>query len=389
MNANIGNSIKDGEGMDVSIIIPLYKGQKHIEHLLQMINENYLYVDMGRKYSLEVIFVNDFPKEDINLEVQEKNFSVKVYTNTTNQGIHQSRVNGIEQATGNYIIMLDQDDEIDSTYLASQLQKIGEADAVVCNGKNKNRLIYGNECVQEHVKDLESYIWGNKIISPGQVLLKKSAIPKQWKENILKNNGADDYFLWLLMLSSGCKFAINPEVLYVHTMSTDNTSNNSVQMNKSVLEMVDYLRRKEILDVKQIDTIYERHSKLSGKYFQYTKLLDMWMNLMERNVSLEKVLINEKYTNIAIYGMGILGKHLEIQLRNSKINVKYIIDRNKKAIENGKETISVGDEMNSVDVIVVTPIDEYAAIRETLEQDYTCDICSLEYLIYKAAEEIW
>ncbi len=41
---------------------------------------------------------------------------------------------------------------------------------------------------------------GNLLASPGQCLIRKSCIPAQWIENIMKTNCADDYFLWLLMV---------------------------------------------------------------------------------------------------------------------------------------------------------------------------------------------
>lgn len=49
--------------MDISIIVPLYKGQKYIEKVLNMIRGN----NRNAKFLTEVIFVNDFPSETIRL----------------------------------------------------------------------------------------------------------------------------------------------------------------------------------------------------------------------------------------------------------------------------------------------------------------------------------
>ena len=47
--------------MDVSVIIPIYKGNGYIESLLSKIDKNY---QLCQK-KIEVIFVNDYPDEEI------------------------------------------------------------------------------------------------------------------------------------------------------------------------------------------------------------------------------------------------------------------------------------------------------------------------------------
>ena len=46
--------------MDVSVIIPIYKGNGYIESLLSKIDKNY---QLCQK-KIEVIFVNDYPDEE-------------------------------------------------------------------------------------------------------------------------------------------------------------------------------------------------------------------------------------------------------------------------------------------------------------------------------------
>ena len=47
--------------MDVSVIIPIYKGNGYIESLLNKIEKNY----QESQKEIEVIFVNDYPDEEI------------------------------------------------------------------------------------------------------------------------------------------------------------------------------------------------------------------------------------------------------------------------------------------------------------------------------------
>ena len=70
---------------------------------------------------LEFILVNDSPEEEIELETfKEYSFEYKVVVNERNMGIQKARINGLENSTGEYILFLDQDDEILPNYIFSQ-----------------------------------------------------------------------------------------------------------------------------------------------------------------------------------------------------------------------------------------------------------------------------
>lgn len=120
--------------MDVSVIIPIYKGNGYIESLLNKIEKNY----QESQKEIEVIFVNDYPDEEIIVGSQH-DFPIRIINNEMNQGIHQTRVNGLNKATGKYILFLDQDDEIADHCLKSQLAHIGNADVCIANGIMESR----------------------------------------------------------------------------------------------------------------------------------------------------------------------------------------------------------------------------------------------------------
>ena len=127
-------------------------------------------------------------------------------TTPQNLGIHKSRVNGINLAHGDYILLLDQDDSITDDYLKEQLNAIESADISVCNGykelEQKKKIIYRDRIKFSLVKNPEIYLKAaNQIVSPGQCLIKKSSIPTEWLNYTLQVNGSDDLFLWLLCLA--------------------------------------------------------------------------------------------------------------------------------------------------------------------------------------------
>ena len=99
----------------ISVIIPLYKGKRFIPKLIDMFEQNAKKVDE----KVEIIFINDFPGEEINETFSNPYLDIKLINNEKNYGIHFSRVRGIHNASGKYIYMLDQDDEIRDHFFLS------------------------------------------------------------------------------------------------------------------------------------------------------------------------------------------------------------------------------------------------------------------------------
>lgn len=254
--------------MDISVIIPYYKGEKYLDGLLDILDKN----NQHNRYKMEVIFVNDYPPEK--LEIDGKyHYDVIVINNKVNMGIHRTRVNGLNKARGKYILFLDQDDQISENYLLSQLDHINDADVCISNGimesETEQHLIYKNKRSQNYVKKQIGFIKvRDLIVSPGQCLIKKKSIPTFWKENYLTVNCADDYMLFILMIDKKCKFAVNYDILYTHRYTGVNISNDIHQNYQSNMEMLDMIKN----ELKNIDINllrrciqYKYDMKLYGK----------------------------------------------------------------------------------------------------------------------------
>ena len=125
---------------------------------------------------------------------------VVVVVNEKNSGIHFSRVKGLEVASGDYVIFLEQDDLLTGDALlcyADALEKQA-SDVLVANAfleqsDGHSELWYRTPYHKSLVSDLETYLKvGIQIISPGHTIIKKSVIPSFWKEHIMSINGAAD-----------------------------------------------------------------------------------------------------------------------------------------------------------------------------------------------------
>lgn len=259
--------------MKVSIIIPFYYGNKYINKLLNVLNNNYIILNKNLNVTMEVIIVNDSPNEIINIHDKDRyTFDLLIESNTTNIGIHKTRIHGLNISTGDYILFLDQDDDISNDYIYSQMSKIKEKDFIISNGFSENNTkqkidIYKNLRQQKLCLDLMChYCLTNPIISPGQVIIKKDAIPNEWIEYSFLNNGADDHYLWLLLLEKNKKGEINENKIYTHKFTGENTSLNENLMTESNFELLNQL-----------------HGKISKwKYILFKRRLCYWKNKINK-----------------------------------------------------------------------------------------------------------
>jgi hypothetical protein len=64
-------------------------------------------------------------------------------------------------------------------------------------------------------------------------LIKKDSIPEFWMTHYLKENGTDDYLLWLLMFEEKKRFEVNMTPLYIHRYTGENLSLNKEKMLSS------------------------------------------------------------------------------------------------------------------------------------------------------------
>ncbi len=204
----------------VSVIVPVFKGNSYIPKIIHMLEENWKTANNEVKTEVEVVFVNDYPEETLELEEQkEKNISWIIVENEKNYGIHFSRVQGLLCSKGDYILFLDQDDEISPVYVREQMKALKDYDAAICNGKNYSNLIYGSMTELREAVHENNYKKGfNQIVAPGQVLLRREAIPSEWMERILDSNGADDYLLWMLLFWKGRRMASDLRFQYLRKL---------------------------------------------------------------------------------------------------------------------------------------------------------------------------
>lgn len=250
--------------INISWIIPVYKGKNYIPGLLKNMQE--VYDNMRKSYTctecdMEVVIINDDPSEII--ELQKCSFAVYLIQHQENRGIHQARITGLQAAQGEYIVYLDQDDHVAPEFLTLHLKAIGSADVCVSNGyrefPNRKELLYTKKTAMKLTGQYKVYLYGTDMIfSPGQCLIKKSSIPALWTQKVMKVNGCDDFFLWILLFHSKAEFIYLWEPLYFHRETEQNLSNNSSHMDSSFEEMIKILETENVIPIRDANVLKKR-----------------------------------------------------------------------------------------------------------------------------------
>ena len=134
------------------------------------------------------------------------------------------------------------------------------------------------------------------------------------------------------------------------------------------------------LGVFEIDIEKEKNSY--EKMLNLFYLMNFWMELMEDDEKISDFFVKRNYSNVAIYGMGYLGKHLKKQLEKEGMTVLYTVDKNKIDYKDNFFPLTSGiSEIPKPDVIVITPVMEYKSIKKTLSDMISTSIISIEEVI--------
>lgn len=118
------------------------------------------------------------------------------------------------------------------------------------------------------------------------------------------------------------------------------------------------------------------------KFQKYYRCLNKWMENLEKGKHLYDYLIKKQMITVAIYGYGVLGKHVLTELTDSSVKVKYLIDQNCNIGRGSLKIVSPEDDLEEVDAIIVTPVIGYEDIESKLRNKTRARILSLEAVIY-------
>ena len=155
-----------------------------------------------------------------------------------------------------------------------------------------------------------------------------------------------------------------------------------------MLESVAYVMRKyaEVEPSRAGKCIAEDGSatweqRRANKSAKMQELYHHWLLLKERGGSIVPWLAKRGYREVAVYGMGEVGRHIWAELSASSIKIKYIIDRSKKEVHFTVPIYDLRDALPKCDAVIVSVVDEYWEIARSLEGKVDCPVISLAEIV--------
>lgn len=194
----------------VSIIIPCYNQGAYLEESLNSI--------FAQTYkNIEIILVDDGSTDPETVEtiLSLKHEKLQIHR-TKNHGVSHARNYAIEASRGDYILPLDSDDKIGSTYIEKAMTVIttqGPQTVVYCEA-----AVFGAQNMKWKLPQfsLSGILRENMIFC--SALFSRKLFLKTGGFNPNMRTGWEDWDFWLSAIEQGAKFVRLPEVLFFYRM---------------------------------------------------------------------------------------------------------------------------------------------------------------------------
>lgn len=106
-----------------------------------------------------------------------------------------------------------------------------------------------------------------------------------------------------------------------------------------------------------------------------------WTALKQDHKNLEIFFENKNYKKIAVYGMSYVGISLIKELKNSKVEILYGIDKNAANIYSDIKILTPEENLPNVDAVVITLVEGYDEIYHKLSKKLKCDFLAIEDIL--------
>jgi hypothetical protein len=112
-------------------------------------------------------------------------------------------------------------------------------------------------------------------------------------------------------------------------------------------------------------------------------MMNQWVKVKQEGKNLASYFEKNGYKKIAVYGMSYAGETLLDELKDTDIKVAYGIDQKADSIYTDVDIVTMDDDFEEVDAVVVTAITFFDEIEDRLSEKVDCPIISLEDILYE------
>lgn len=363
----------------VSIVLPIYNGQKYIRKSIESI--------IGQTFEdWELIVVNDCSTdntEEIVKNYIKKDSRIKLVSNSVNQKLPNSLNIGFQYAKGNYLTWTSDD----NIYLPNAIDKM-----VRYLDKNNNAYMVcaGMEYIDENDTPIGKHV---KYDNTNMLLNNVLGACFMYRKKVMEIIGGydasqflvEDYDYWLRILFRFGSIHYIDECLYLYRKHNESLS---ITKKKEVHEMLLKLRMRNI-DVL-LRYLENNKSLLCSIYYDFrnnnylsSEMKNKFIQMVpELHIDKDEILRNEK---IIIYGAGNMGKEAYNKYGN---DICYYIDQDERKVGsrlNGIEVKSSKDLVNLSNkyrVVIATGLNNIYEFLEIIKKLGL--VCSGVYTDYDA-----
>lgn len=259
----------------VSVIIPFYNEEKYIKNaVMSIVNQTYK--------NLEILLIDDGSTDNsISIIKDIKDERIRIIECKKNIGRPAARNFGIGESKGEFIAMMDADDECDVTRIEKQINTILQTGintvcgtSILINTINKKikKILPTNH--DEIIKGFERKI--NRVTFVAGTIMCKTDLLRQYKYRV-KFKYFEDWDLLLRLYESGAvKFSNVAEPLYTYLIRTKSSRNEADWYDYNIFTRNCQSRRKRGL--KEFETVEEFKNFIAAdfiKSFYYKSLKKM------------------------------------------------------------------------------------------------------------------
>jgi glycosyltransferase involved in cell wall biosynthesis len=226
---------------EVSVIMSVYDGEKHLRESIESVLSQTL-------FHFEFIIVDDGSKDSSSQIIQSYSDSrIKFIQNQCNIGLTRSLNAAIKEAKGKYIARHDCDDISLPHRLEKQKQELDKNESILA-ATGVIHIFNDSNINVKYIPPVQENVFNKRIL--GKNLLIHSSIMFKNHEGVHYRDKfyyAQDYDLYLRLLSEGNKITVFPEFLLKYRISK-----NTISSKKRVHQLLFMKKAKEFFDERML-----------------------------------------------------------------------------------------------------------------------------------------
>jgi glycosyltransferase involved in cell wall biosynthesis len=222
----------------ISIVIPCFNDAQFIEQAIDSAqNQSYA--------NKEIIVVDDGSNSETKRVLKKLQSKITKLITQENKGQSTARNVGINQAKGDYILVLDSDDYFDSTYCKKAMNVFLNNKEVKIVTSLVNRIVDNKiiDLFKPSGGDIKKFILNNE--ATGSCMFLKADFLKVDGYDESMTQGFEDWEFYIRLLKSGGEAYIIQEPLFYYRLRSDSTTSRANKMKYDLLKFI-YLKHKDL-----------------------------------------------------------------------------------------------------------------------------------------------